>query len=377
MKAIAIVPGTVTLRLVDRPEPPIIAPDDLKVQVLHVGICGTDREEAAGGRARAPDGQQELTIGHEMFGQVVAVGPAVTRVQPGDYAVFTVRRGCGRCLPCAMNRSDMCRTGDYRERGIWGLDGYQTEYIVDREHHMVCVPPELGAIGVLTEPLSVAEKAIDEAVRLQVARLPDAPATPDWIFGRRCLVAGLGPIGLLAAMVLRLRGAEVYGLDIVDASTGRPQWLAGIGGHYVDGRQVPPDRMDDVLGPMDLVLEATGVPGLAFSLLEALAPSGVYMLTGIPGGNRSLQIPGAELIRRLVLDNQVMAGSVNAARDHFQMAVDDLAHAQLRWGDHVARLITHRYPYTDVVAALGQHPPDEIKTVIEWTTAEGLQEAPS
>jgi threonine dehydrogenase-like Zn-dependent dehydrogenase len=367
MKAIALTPGTKKLSLVDRPEPAITAPDEVKVQVLRVGICGTDREEAAGGRARAPEGQQDLVIGHEMFGRVVAVGEAVTRVSPDDYAVFTVRRGCGACLPCAMNRSDMCHTGGYRERGIWGLDGYQTEFVVDKEQYLVRVPSDLEPVGVLSEPLSVAEKAIDESLRLQFARLPDAAATPDWLFGRRCLVAGLGPIGLLAALALRLRGAEVFGLDVVDADTARPQWLTGIGGQYVDGRKMPADRVDDKLGSMDLILEATGVPALAFNLLDALAPNGVYVLTGIPGGDRPLQIPGAELIRQLVLDNQVMVGSVNAARDHFQMAVDDLACAHLRWGDHVARLITHRYAFSDFKEAIGQHPADAIKTVVEWT----------
>ena len=368
MKAIALVPGTTMLQLVDRPEPTITAPDEAKVRVLRVGICGTDREEAAGGRARAPEGQTELVIGHEMFGQVAQVGTAVTRVKPGDYAVFTVRRGCGKCLPCAMNRSDMCLTGEYRERGIWGLDGYQTEYVVDKEQYVVRVPTELESVGVLTEPLSVAEKAIDEAMRIQFARLPDAGATPDWFYGRHCLIAGLGPIGLLAALALRLRGAEVYGLDIVDVNTARPQWLIDIGGHYVDGRQVSPDRLTGVLDPIELIFEATGVPALAFNLLDALAPNGVYVLTGIPGGDRPLQIPGAELIRQLVLNNRVMVGSVNASRDHFQMAVDDLAQAHLRWGDLADRLITHRHAYSDFAAALGQHPSDEIKAVIEWTT---------
>jgi threonine dehydrogenase-like Zn-dependent dehydrogenase len=369
MKAIGIVPGTTTPHLVERPEPSITAPDEIKLRVLRVGICGTDREEAAGGRARAPQGQPDLVIGHEMFGQVVGVGAAVTRVQPGDFAVFTVRRGCGQCMPCAMNRSDMCRTGDYRERGIWGLDGYQAEYVVDREQYVVRVPADLEPVGVLSEPLSVAEKAIDEALHLQLARLPDAAATPDWLHGRRCLVAGLGPIGLLAALALRLRGAEVYGLDVVDAGTARPQWLLKIGGQYVDSRQVPPDRVDDALGPMELIFEATGIASVEFNLLDALAPNGVYVLTGIPGGERPLQIPGAELIRDLVLDNQAMVGSVNAARGHFQMAVDDLATARLRWGDHVARLITHRHSYTDVASALSQHPADEIKAVVEWGTA--------
>jgi threonine dehydrogenase-like Zn-dependent dehydrogenase len=366
VKAIAIVPGTTTLHLVDRPAPSVDSPDEVMMRMLSVGICGTDREETAGGRAASPPGQQELIIGHEMFGRVVAVGASVARVRPGDYAVFTVRRGCGKCLPCGMNRPDMCRSGDYRERGIWGLHGYQAEYVVDREQFIVQVPPELKATGVLCEPLSVAEKAIDEVVRVQTARLPDAPATPDWLHGRRCLVAGLGPIGLLAALALRLRGAEVYGLDVVDADTARPQWLAGIGGRYVDGRKVPIDQLDAVLGSVEVIVEATGVPALAFNLLDALASDGVYVLTGIPGGDRPLEVPGAELIRRLVLNNQMMVGSVNAARDHFQMAVNDLAYAHLLWGDRVEQLITHRHPYADFEAALRKHPADEIKSVIEW-----------
>ncbi len=192
MKALALIPGTTTLRLVDRPEPQISAPDQIKLKVLHVGICGTDREEAAGGRADAPPDQQDLVIGHEMFGQVVAIGQSVTRVKEGDYAVFTVRRGCGKCTPCAMNRPDMCETGDYTERGIKGRDGYQTEFVVDTEQYIVKVPSELESIGVLAEPTSVSTKAIIEAVRVQEARLPDALVTPNWLYGRRCLVAGLG-----------------------------------------------------------------------------------------------------------------------------------------------------------------------------------------
>lgn len=149
-------------------------------------------------------------IGHENFGQVVETGKAVTRVRPGDYAVFTVRRSCGRCLPCRMHRSDMCLTGDYTERGIRGADGYQAQFVVDNEEYVVRVPAELELVGVLTEPLSIGEKAIQDAVRVQSVRRPDSLATPEWLSGRRCLVAGLGPVGLLAALALRLRGAEVW-----------------------------------------------------------------------------------------------------------------------------------------------------------------------
>jgi len=203
-------------------------------------------------------------------------------------------------------------------------------------------------------------------VRVQFARLPDAQATPDWLFARRCLVAGLGPIGLLAAIALRLRGAEVYGMDIVDAESARPNWLAHIGGQYIDGREVSVDKINAITGPIDLIFDATGVPKLEFNLLEALAYNGAYVVTGVPSGDRPIEIPGAELMRQLVLKNQLLLGSVNNPRAYFQMAVDDLYMAQLRWGDHIKKLITNRYPYTEFVKPLTQHEADEIKVVLEW-----------
>ncbi|MFH2054938.1 MAG: glucose 1-dehydrogenase [bacterium] len=371
MKAIAIKPGTTTIRLVEREEPQVRADDEIKLRVLQVGICGTDREEAAGGRCAPPDGHDELVIGHEMIGQVVAAGAAVTQVEIGDFAAFTVRRSCEKCPACLANRSDMCYSGEYRERGIWKRDGYQTEFVVDREAYVVKLPEEIAEIGVLTEPLSVAEKAIDESLRLQQSRLPDASIPLDWLSGRRCLVAGLGPIGLLAAVALRLRNAEVYGLDIVEAESVRAQWLTQIGGKYIDGRQVPADRIDTEIGPMDFIFEATGVASLEFSLLDALALNGVYVLTGIPAGSRPLNIPGAELIRQLVLNNQIMLGSVNASREHYRLAVEDLVRAERRWAGHVAKLITHRHVYTDFLAGLEHHGQDEIKVIVDWNTPPG------
>ena len=367
MKAIAIIPETTTVHMIDVPEPSITNDDEIKIKILRVGICGTDREEVAGGRAQAPLKQKELIIGHEMLGRVVEVGKKVTRVAPGDFAVLTVRRGCGACLPCAMNRSDMCTTGNFSERGIWKMDGYETEYVVDKEQYAVKIPAALESIGVLTEPMSIVQKGIDEAVRIQSIRLPDASSTPNWLFGRRCLVAGLGPVGLLGALALRLRGAEVYGLDIVDENSSRPKLLESIGGHYIDGRKIPADHVDDSIGYMELILEAAGIARLDFQLLDALAINGIFVLTGIPGGDRPIQVSGSELMRTLVLKNQVMVGSVNASRDHYQMAIDDLARAAEHWGDSVSKLITHRYQHADFMKAFSEHPSDEIKSVMEWS----------
>jgi threonine dehydrogenase-like Zn-dependent dehydrogenase len=265
-----------------------------------------------------------------------------------------------------MNRSDMCQTGLYSERGIWALDGYQTEYVVDHGQYVVRVAPELEAVGVLVEPFSVAAKAISEAVHLQLTRLPDSATSLDWLSGKRCLVAGLGPIGLLAALSLRLRGGDVWGLDIVDADTPRPRWLDLIGAHYLDGRQITPDHRIDQIGTFDLIFEATGIVSLEFDLLDALAMNGVYAVTGIPSGDRPLTLSGAEFMRRLVLRNQVMVGSVNASRDHFQLAVNDLVLAEARWPQRLGDLITHRHPYEDFKSAFQHHGSDEIKVVLEW-----------
>jgi threonine dehydrogenase-like Zn-dependent dehydrogenase len=366
MKAIALVPGTTHLRLVDLPEPSVNAPDEVKLKVVQVGICGTDREEASGGRAEAPPGKTELIIGHEMVGQVVEIGSAVTAVQPGDYAVFSVRRGCGHCPACAINRSDMCYTGDYTERGIKGRNGYQAEYAVDSEQYVVKIPEEMASIGVLTEPMSVVEKAIDEAIRIQVARLPDAEDAQSWIRGRRALVAGIGPIGLLAAFALRLRGADVMGLGRQDMNTPRPSMLSRIGAKYVDERQVRPGALKEHFGQIDLILEATGAARLEFDLLSVLGMNGLYVLTGIPGGDRPINIEGATLMRQLVLKNQVMVGSVNASRKHFQTAVEDLGKARKTWSNAIDGIITHRFPYAQFEEALSLRSPDEIKTVLDW-----------
>lgn len=366
MKAIAVNPGKPGAFIVERDEPQIKTPDDIKVKILDVGICGTDREEVNGGRSKPAPGQKDLVIGHEMFGVVQDTGKAVQQVKVGDYIAFTVRRGCGHCDACSMGRPDMCTTGDYTERGIWGHDGYQTGFVVDKEDYCVLIPQELKDIGVLVEPLSVAEKAIDESVIVQKSRLPYIHDVKAIIAGKTILVAGLGPIGLLASFILRLRGAKVYGLDVVDQSSPRVSLLEEIGGMYIDGRKVMMDDINKVYGSMDMILEATGVASLEFNLLDTLGTNGLYVITGIPGGDRPIQVQGAEIIRQLVLNNQVMIGSVNASKTHYKMAVDDLSRCREVYGSAIDKVITQRIPYRNFGDAFLHHGAEEIKTVMEW-----------
>ena len=367
MKAIAVIPGTSNISLIDVQEPQITEQDEIKLRIIEVGICGTDREEASGGRADAPPGENKLIIGHEMFGEVVEAGNAVTKVKKGDYGVLIVRRGCGKCKACLNERSDMCYSGDYTERGIKGANGFQTNYVVDKEKYLVRVPAAMKEIGVLTEPMSVAAKAIDEALLIQQARLKEFDNEKNWFKNKKALIAGIGAIGLMAAFALKLRGADVIGMDIVDENTLRPRILKQIGGRYVDGRQVDVTNLDDACGEADFVFEATGIAKLQIQLIDALGINGIYVATGIPGGSRPLTINGGQLLQQLVLKNQVVLGSVNASVDHYQMAVEDLNKCMKTWPDAIKAVITERVPYQDFERALTSHSPDEIKVVVDWT----------
>ena len=364
MKAIALVPGTHNVQMLDVDEPKITAPDEVKIKMWQVGICGTDREQVEGGRADAPIGKDRLIIGHEMFGQVVEVGSAVTKVAPGDFGVFTVRRGCGQCDACTANRSDMCFTGKYTERGIKAADGFQAAYVVDKEQYVVKVPESIKEIGVLTEPMSVAAKAIEEALLVQESRLKDFIKNDNC---KKALVAGIGAIGLMAAFALRLRGAHVVGMDVVDEDTLRPQILKQIGGTYVDGRKVETTNLDEVCGVADFIFEATGIAQLQVELIDALAINGVYVATGIPAGSRPQTINAGNLMQQLVLKNQIVLGSVNAGMEHFKIAVADLEASLQQWPDAIQQIITERLPYTQFSKALHQHNANEIKVVVDWT----------
>lgn len=367
MKAISLFNDTRQVSIVDLPRPAITLPNQILLKILEVGICGTDREQVMDGYGAMPEGSDQLVIGHEMLGQVLEVGAEVKDFEINDYAVLTVRRGCGECTPCLSNRSDMCYTGRYTERGIKASHGFETEYVVDEEQYAVKVPESLAAVGVLTEPMSVAEKAIEEALNIQNARLPKVTGQ-DWLIGRKALVAGLGPIGLLAAIALKLRGAEVIGLDIVDENSSRPDILRRIGGSYIDGRKMQTSSLDDNLGQIDFIFEATGVSELGFELIDALGVNGIYVMTGIPHGDRPVCITGSELMKQIVLKNQIILGSVNASTYHFALAVQDFQKANEKWGNLVDELITKRISYQHFKDALDYRSDDDIKTVITWSS---------
>ena len=366
MKAIALQPGTKNVSFTDWAEPQIQKDTEIKAKILFVGICGTDREEAMGGRAGAPSGENKLVIGHEMLGRVTEVGKKVTKVKVGDPVVFTVRRGCNTCSACKAFRSDYCYTGNYTERGIKGAHGFQSTFVVDDEMYAVKVPATLGDAAVLAEPMSVVQKAIEEAILIQSRRMPWMTNPLECFKDKTVCIAGLGPIGLLAAIVLRLKGAHVIGLDRAPSDGTRARLLKAIGGTYVNDKTFDDAAFKASHPDIRLIVDAAGVAKFDFDLISLLGVNGILVLTGVPGEQPLLPVNGAQLMRQLVLCNQVIVGSVNESIDHFKQGLKDLESASKQWPGVIEQLITHRFPAPDFAKAFDKHGPDEIKAVIEW-----------
>lgn len=276
-------------------EPRLTEADDVLFQVTEVGVCGTDRELASFRLGYGPSEDGYLVPGHEAVGEVIASNSPM--FSPGDLVVPAVRRECQLpCESCRRERRDLCVTGGFTERGIFGQHGYFTEFAVDRAGDLVRIPVECADVAVLTEPLSVVEKAIALAVKLH-------PGEP-----RRALVLGAGSIGLLAAATLRLRGFEVEVVSVEHSGSDRARLAALAGADY---RTKAGQKAD-------VVIEAAGSPNALTGGIAAMAPLGVLIVLG------ALRTEGSLPLLDLIVGNQIIAGSVNASPESFTAAVADL-----------------------------------------------------
>ncbi len=336
MKAIAVIPGTAnSIHLRDAPMPRV---EDIPegrgvlVQVLRVGVDGTDKEINAAEYGAAPAGDDFLIIGHESFGRVVAVGPAVHEFKAGDYVVATVRRP-GSSLYDKIGLQDMTTDDVYFERGINLRHGYLAEYYADSADYMVRIPAGLKEVGVLMEPSSVAEKAIGQAWEIQRRLKVWRP--------RRAAVLGTGTLGLLAALFLRLRGLEVVAFGRTPRPYLNADLLEEIGATYLSTADISLTEASAIHGPFDFILEGTGFSPLVFEAMNALGKNGVLAMVSISGGDRHVEIPSDKINQGFVLGNKVAFGSVNASREDFERGAEDLASAELSWPGWLAKLLTH------------------------------------
>ena len=344
MRAITLVPGQAgSARLDDVPDPPESAGSVL-VDGLALGICGTDGEIVRGEYGWAPDGEERLVLGHESLGRVLEV-PDGSGFAPGDLVVGIVRRpDAVPCGPCAAGEWDFCANGEYTERGIKQLHGYGSERWRVEPEFAVKLDPGLEDVGVLVEPTSVVAKAWEQIERIGER----ATFTP-----RRVLVTGAGPIGLLAALLAVQRGYEVHVLDQVSDGP-KPELVRALGGTYHAGDA-------SAAGKVDIVVEATGAGPVVAQALRGTTRNGVVCLTGVSSGGRPLDFDIGGFNRDVVLENDVVFGTVNANRRHYEAAAEALAKADRGW---LRSLITRRVPLDRWQEAL-ERSPDDVKVVVE------------
>jgi threonine dehydrogenase-like Zn-dependent dehydrogenase len=340
------------------------------LRLRYVGICGTDKEICSFEYGTPPPGDDHLVIGHEALAEVIEVGPAVERLQSGELVVPTVRRPCphSRCQPCLSGHQDYCITGDFTERGIKEAHGYLTEYIVESEANLVTVPAGLESLAVLTEPLTIAEKALAQVFWLMQHRPPWlAPDTPPQQRGRglTAVVLGAGPVGILGAMTLAVSGFRTFVYSRELPPSPRTDLVAAIGATYVSSQTTSASELAAEIGNIDLIYEAVGHSHFALEVLRVLGHNGIYILTGVPGLQAFIEADPASLMRDMVLKNQVLLGTVNAGPEDFAAAIEHLAEFRTEWPSATESLIADRYPL-EQAADLIFGRPSGIKTVISF-----------
>ena len=336
MKAVAVIPGQAnSIHLAELPKPSVHEIPNgrgVLVQVLRVGVDGTDKEINAAEYGMAPPGDDFLVIGHECLGQVLEVGPAVSEFAPGDYVVPTVRRPGGSFYD-QIGQYDMTSEDTYFERGINLRHGYLTERFVDDPEYLVKVPKGLKHVAVLLEPASIIEKGIIQAYEAQRRFKIWRP--------RKAAVLGAGTVGLLAALSLRMKGFDVTSFGKQGGPSHNLNLLAELGVRYVPTNELSIREAARRFGPFDLMFEATGYSPVVFEAMECLGKNGVLVLASVTGGDREHPIPADKINLEFVLGNKLVVGTVNANREYFEAGVYDFARAELEFSGWLSKLLTH------------------------------------
>ena len=340
MKAVAITPKKKnSARLVEMDKPKV---SDIKngkgvlVEVLRVGVCGTDREINNAEYGTAPAGENFLVLGHENFGRVVEVGENVEDLEKGDFVVATVRRPCGDSIYDVIGQQDFTTDEEYWERGISRIHGYWAEFYVENFEFLIKIPPKIAEVAVLLEPISIIEKGLKQAEDIQKRLDIWQPKT--------AAVLGTGNVGLLTVMALRLRGFEVHGFGLQEPEGYlNAELCKDIGATYDSTKQLSVTDSVEKYGEYDLIFECTGYSPIVFEAMQTLNENGILILSSVTGGDRKTDgVPSDMINQEFVLGNRVMVGTVNANREHFEMGVKDIALAEAMYPGWLSRMMTNK-----------------------------------
>lgn len=348
MKAITIIPGKANSAAVQDVPEPDASEGSVLVRALELGICGTDFELISAEYGWPPKGRDYLVLGHESLG-VVEEAPSNGTFKKGDLIVGIVRHPDPvPCIACAVGEWDMCRNGEYTERGIKERNGFGSERWRTDPDFAVKLDPSLRDVGVLMEPTTILAKAWDHITRIG-ERAKWQP--------RNVLVTGAGPIGLIAALMGKQRGLDVHVLDVVKEGL-KPELVKSLGGTYHT------DSIEKIGFRPDIAIECTGVATVIAGAMAILGNDGILCLAGVSSHNQQQTLDLGTINRTMVLENSVIFGTVNANRHHYEMAEEALLKSDRKW---LSRLISRSVPLANFHEALNRRP-DDIKVVIEFAS---------
>lgn len=367
MRCLGLVPGTHRLEVVARPEPGLPGPGEVLIEMVACGVCGTDRHILAGDWARPAPGERALVLGHEPIGRVLQVGLDVGHLAAGDYVSATNQRSCGGCAACLSGEVDLCLSAPGTGRGINGLDGFLRPRLIDDARFCVRVPGEVADLAVLTEPLAVGEKFIEQARQIQrrvpLSRWTEQADQEDWAAGLRFAIGGAGPIGVLVTLALRCHGAEVHVLDRAPADGAKARLVQALGASYHCSDGADLEHLTSALGHIDCAVEAAGSAQLCTALWRALGRNGIMAVVGGPGGPHAAVHP-AMLFGQALGKNQALVGTVASNPRHFRLALEDLVRARARFPAAAAAVISARVDFDHADQAFTEGDQDSIKRVI-------------
>jgi threonine dehydrogenase-like Zn-dependent dehydrogenase len=330
VQALVVTPGTAgSARIATVPDARP-GPGQVLLRPLEIGVCGTDEEIADGLFGSAPEGEDDLILGHELLGEVVEGGNGF---RVGELVAATVRRSCGRCSACAAGSPDACLTGDYRERGITGLHGFAAELVAESPQNLVAIPRELGRFGVLAEPSSICARGISHTHAIGNRQVWEPS---------RALVLGAGAIGVLAAAFLRLEGYDVWLASRGAADSDKARTVELMEVRYVSTETDPVEELAAVVSGFDVVIEATGAAEVMAQSLGLVRRNGVVCLLGLDGHAGTVEIDRRTLGMDVVIQNRALFGSVNAHPNDWRVAVERLSALRNRWPEAAERMVGMR-----------------------------------
>jgi len=267
MKAMMLT-GIREMEIKEVSEPVLVNPEDVKIRILAVGICGSDIHYYTLGQIGSQIVKYPFTVGHESAGEVVETGPGVTRVRKGDLIAIEPAIWCGKCDQCLSGRHHTCR--NLKFLGCPGqAEGVLSEYIIMPENSCFPLPPNLTPDhGSISEPLAIGVYSVIKAGEIKDAKIG---------------ILGFGPIGMSVMLAAKANEAgEIYATDKIDSRLGiASKEKAAWTGNPINDNVVEIIKQIEPLG-LDIVFECCGQQEAVDQAIDILKPGGRLVIVGIP-----------------------------------------------------------------------------------------------